>query len=193
MVTDNDGKTVLHYAVQKKCLAVVKYLVLTGKCDPILAANKYCNSVLLFAATNGSLDISKYLIQNHQCDLMVTDKDGRTVLHCAVEHNHLDAVEYILSTGKCDLVAKDNKKRTPLQLTDGNNRQKVRTLFIKFGKVEKSYPVDSYVNVLLLGNPGAGKSTLSKVINDTATGSIVLGSFKKSQRSRALYCWHHSL
>ena len=179
MVTDKDGKTVLHYAVQKKCLAVVKYLVLTGKCDPILAANKYCNSVLLFAATNGSLDISKYLIQNHQCDLMVTDKDGRTVLHCAVEHNHLDAVEYILSTGKCDLVAKDNKKRTPLQLTDGNNRQKVRTLFIKFGKVEKSYPVDSYVNVLLLGNPGAGKSTLSKVINDTATGSIVLGSFKK--------------
>ena len=29
-----------------------------------------------------------------------------------------------------------------------------------------------------MGNPGAGKSTLSHVINDTTTGSIVLGSFR---------------
>ena len=29
-----------------------------------------------------------------------------------------------------------------------------------------------------MGNPGAGKSTLSLVVNDTATGSIVLGSIR---------------
>ena len=179
MVTDEDGKTVLHYAVQKKCLDVVKYLVLTGKCDPILAANKYGNTVLFFAATNELLNAIKYLIHKHNCDPMATDEDGKTLLHCAVETNHLDVAEYLLSTSKCDPVAKDNKGRTPLQLTDGYHRQKVRTLFIKFGQVTTSHPVDSYVNVLLLGNPGAGKSTLSKVINDTNTGSIVFGSLRK--------------
>ena len=179
MDTDKDGKTVLHYAVQREYLAVVEYLVLTGKCDPILAANKYGNTVLLFAVTNGLLDTMKYLVHNHKCDPMVTDKDGKTLLHCAVEMNQLDVAEYLLSTGKCNPVAKDNKKRTPLQLTNDDNRQKVRTLFIKFGQVATSHPVDSYVNVLLLGNPGAGKSTLSHVIIDTATGSIVLGSLRK--------------
>ena len=33
-----------------------------------------------------------------------------------------------------------------------------------FGKIKISYPVNSYVNVVLLGNPGAGKSTLAQVI-----------------------------
>ena len=155
---------------------VVEYLVLTGKCDPILAANKYGNTVLLFAS--GLLHIVKNLINNHQCDPTVTDKDGKTVLHYAVEQNCLDAVEYLLLTNICDPVAKDNKGRTPLQLTDDYNRQKVRSLFKKFGQAKTSHPVDSYVNVLLLGNPGAGKSTLSQVINDTATGSIAFGAFR---------------
>ena len=53
-----------------------------------------------------------------------------------------------------------------------------RLIFKKFGQIKTSHPVDSYVNVLLLGNPGAGKSTLSHVITDTATGSIVLGTFR---------------
>uniref|UniRef100_A0A1X7UEL6 G domain-containing protein n=1 Tax=Amphimedon queenslandica TaxID=400682 RepID=A0A1X7UEL6_AMPQE len=48
----------------------------------------------------------------------------------------------------------------------------------KFGNVKISHPIDSYVNILLLGNPGAGKSTLGHVINDTVTGSIALGSFR---------------
>ena len=209
MVTDKDGKTVLRYAVQWKCSAVVEYLVLTGKCDPILAANKYGNTVLIFAATKGLLDTVKNLTQNHLCDPMVTDEDGKTVLHYALKHInivkylitecncdpvvtdkdgktvlhyaveqgyiYIHVAEYLLSTGKCDPVAKDSMGRTPLQLTYFYNHESVQSLFKKFGQVTTSHPVGSYVNVLLLGNPGAGKSTLSKVINDTATGSIAFG------------------
>ena len=54
----------------------------------------------------------------------------------------------------------------------------IHSIFKKFGQIKVSHPVDSYVNVLLLGNPGAGKSTLSHVIIDTATGSIAFGSFR---------------
>ena len=59
-------------------------------------------------------------------------------------------------------------------------REKVKQLFAKFGKIKISYPVNSYVNVVLLGNPGAGKSTLAQVIIQRASGvfASVLGRFQ---------------
>ena len=201
MVTDKDGKTVFHYAVEQNQLDVVEYLLsfkdakgntffhlaaiagsivlvkwLIGdhNCDPN-ATNRSCQTVLHCAVKH--INVVKYLITECNCDPMVTDKDGKIVLHYAAEQKCLDVVEYLLSTGKCNPVSKDNKGRTPLQLTDDNN-QKFRSLFKKFGQVKTSHPVDSYANVLLLGNPGAGKSTLSKVINDTVTGAIAFGSFR---------------
>ena len=202
MVTDKDGKTVLHYAVKKKCSAVIKCLVSiypmdkdgntflhlaakTGSYDVVKQligyykcfseeTNKFGKTVLHCAVEY--ISIVKYLIIECNRDPMVTDMDGKTVLHYAVEQNSLDVVEYLVSTGKCDPVAKDKMGKTPLQLTDEDNQQKIQLLFKKFGQVKTSHPVDSYVNVLLLGNPGAGKSTLSQVIIDTATGSFTFAS-----------------
>uniref|UniRef100_A0A1X7TVV6 Uncharacterized protein n=1 Tax=Amphimedon queenslandica TaxID=400682 RepID=A0A1X7TVV6_AMPQE len=112
---------------------------------------------------------------------MAVDRLGQTPLHCAIHCGCSAAVEYLLSTGKCDPLAKSNKGRTALQLAketkEGGNTDTL-SVFKKFGDIKLSHPIDSYVNVLLVGNPGAGKSTLSHVINHTATGSIVLGSFR---------------
>uniref|UniRef100_A0A1X7TRE8 Uncharacterized protein n=1 Tax=Amphimedon queenslandica TaxID=400682 RepID=A0A1X7TRE8_AMPQE len=125
--------------------------------------------------------VIKYLINECNSDPMIVDKRGWTPLHYAARWGDSVTVEYLLSTGKCDPLAEDNEGRTPLQLAKqkllkgGTN---ILTIFKKFGDIKSSHPIDSYVNVLLVGNPGAGKSTLSHVINDTATGSIVLGSFR---------------
>uniref|UniRef100_A0A1X7TGG6 Uncharacterized protein n=1 Tax=Amphimedon queenslandica TaxID=400682 RepID=A0A1X7TGG6_AMPQE len=111
---------------------------------------------------------------------MAIDKSGWTPLHVAADYGHSLAVECLLSTGKCDPLAKDNQGRTPLQLAKqwiGTNKSTL-PIFKKFGDIKSFHPIDSYVNVLLVGYPGAGKSTLSHVINETATGSIVLGSFR---------------
>ena len=51
-------------------------------------------------------------------------------------------------------------------------------IFTKFGNIKTSHPVDSYVNVLLLGNPGAGKSTLAQVIIERANGAFTFGQFR---------------
>ena len=127
------------------------------------------------------IDVVKYLINECNCDIMVTDKDGHTPLHLAADWGTPEFIEYFLSTGNCDPLAKDNEGRTPLQLAkmrrDAYSEINI-AIFKKFGNIKISHPIDSYVNVLLVGNPGAGKSTLSHVINDTATGSIVLGSFR---------------
>uniref|UniRef100_A0A1X7SPD7 Uncharacterized protein n=1 Tax=Amphimedon queenslandica TaxID=400682 RepID=A0A1X7SPD7_AMPQE len=112
---------------------------------------------------------------------MAVDRWGQTPLHyVVVGWGCSAAAEYLLSTGKCDPLAKDNEGRTPFKLAKENGTTGADTLsvFKKFGGIKSSHPIDSYVNVLLVGNPGAGKSTLSHVINDTATGPFVLGSFR---------------
>ena len=171
---DTHGQTVLHYAVAH--LNVVKYLATECNCD-IMVTDKNVRTPLHYAVKH--IDVVKYLIKNCNCDIMVTDKNGQTPLHCAVRWGTAEVIEYFLSTGNCDPLAKDNEGKTPLKLA------KEITLsgtfiptFMKFGKIKISQPIDSYVNVLLVGNPGAGKSSLSHVINDTATGSIALGSFR---------------
>ena len=171
MTTNWRGMTVLHYAAGH--IDVVKYLINECNCDP-MATNTSKWTVLHCAANNGSTDVIKYLINECNCDLMACTENRQTPLHCAACWGHSAVVELLLSTGKCDPLAKDNEGRTPLQEASGD----IFLIFKKFGQIKTSHPVDSYVNVLLLGNPGAGKSTLSHVITDTATGSIVLGTFR---------------
>ena len=173
MVTDKDGRTPLHLAVEH--IDVVKYLINECNCD-IMVTDKYGQTPLHLAVEH--IDVVKYLINECNCDIMVTDKNGQTPLHHAARWGKPEDIEYFLSTGNCDPLAKDNKGRTPLQLAkEGIYYGFIIAIFKKFGNIKISYPIDSYVNVLLVGNPGAGKSTLSHVINDTASFTL-LGSFR---------------
>uniref|UniRef100_A0A1X7TNB4 Uncharacterized protein n=1 Tax=Amphimedon queenslandica TaxID=400682 RepID=A0A1X7TNB4_AMPQE len=208
---DNRGRTVLHHAV--KHIDVVKYLINECNSDIIMTPDKDGNTILHAAASEGLLDVMKYLINTHQCNPMTINKNGETILHCAVKHIDVvkylinecncnimtpdkdgrsplhaaalwgtpEVIEFLLSTGNCDPLAKDKQwKQTPLQLAKERwyDSDTVIAIFTKFVSIKISHPIDSYVNVLLVGNPGAGKSTLSHVINDTATGSITFGSFR---------------
>ena len=177
MAPDNNGNTILHVAASKGSLDVMKYLINTHHYNP-MTTNNSGETALHYALKH--IDVVKYLIIECNCDTMVTDKDGWTSLHYAVRWGTLEIIEYLLSTGNCDPLAKDNEGRTPLQLAKerGYDNDTVIAIFKKFGDIKISHPIDSYVNVLLVGNPGAGKSTLSHVINDTVTGSIALGSFR---------------
>uniref|UniRef100_A0A1X7U3M0 Uncharacterized protein n=1 Tax=Amphimedon queenslandica TaxID=400682 RepID=A0A1X7U3M0_AMPQE len=176
MATTNIRKTVLHYAAEH--IDIVKYLINECHCDPM--ANDSSNMTILHeAASKNSPDVIKYLINEWNHDTMAVERLlGWTPLHFAASWGKSAAVEYLLSTGKCDLLAKDNKGRTPFKLAKERGETGILSVFKKFGDIKSSHPIDSYVNVLLVGNPGAGKSTLSHVINDTATGPFVLGSFR---------------
>ena len=112
---------------------------------------------------------------------MCKNIDGNTPLHLACNVGpSIAVIEYILSTGKIDILTKNKIGKTPLQMVAELKREKVKQLFAKFGKIKISYPVNSYVNVVLLGNPGAGKSTLAQIIIQRAGGvfASVLGRFK---------------
>ena len=165
----------LNVAVVTKRIDIVKYLITKCHCDP-MCKDSIGQTPLHYAALDGILDVIKYLITECNCDPMVTNNYGFTCLHIAVRCKQYSIIEYLLSTGKVDPLAKNKLNETPLQLAKGDD--KMRSLFIKFGKVETSHPVDSYVNVLLLGNPGAGKSTLAQVIIERVISTPVLAQYK---------------
>uniref|UniRef100_A0A1X7SML1 Uncharacterized protein n=1 Tax=Amphimedon queenslandica TaxID=400682 RepID=A0A1X7SML1_AMPQE len=177
MVTDNYGNTILHDAASAGSLDVMKYLINTHHCN-LMTTNNRGQTVIHLAVKH--IDVVKYLINECNCDIMITDENGWTPLHLAARLGSAEVVEYFLSTGNCDPLAKSKLEATPLQLAKKRDEDSDTfiTIFKKFGDIKISHPIDSYVNVLLVGNPGAGKSTLSHVINDTATGSFVLGSFR---------------
>ena len=178
MTPDEYGNTILHASAREGSLDVMKYLINTHHYN-LMTTNNKGQTVLHHAVEH--IDVVKYLINECSCNIMVTDKDGWTPLHYAAAWSDTaEVIEYFLSTGNCDPLAKDNWGRTPLQLAKERRYGSyiVITIFKKFGNIKISHPIDSYVNVLLVGNPGAGKSTLSQVINNTATGPFVLGSFR---------------
>ena len=175
MATTNSGETVLHHAAEH--IDIVKYLINECHCDP-MATDSDNTTILHEAAIRNSTDVIKYLINECHCDPMAVDSWGQTPLHCVTGcWGSSAAVEYLLSTGKCDPLAKDNDGDTPFKLAKEDGKTDTLSVFKKFDGIKSSHPIDSYVNVLLVGNPGAGKSTLSRVIKDTASFTL-LGSFR---------------
>uniref|UniRef100_A0A1X7SNZ1 Uncharacterized protein n=3 Tax=Amphimedon queenslandica TaxID=400682 RepID=A0A1X7SNZ1_AMPQE len=180
MVTDKYGVPFFYYVAREGLLDVLKCMVMNinGHIMDEQYRDTNGRTVLHYAVKH--IDVVKYLINEGNCDIMATAKDGQTPLHHAASWlGTPEVIEFLLSTGDCDLLAKDNKRRTPLQLAKRrHNSDTVVAIFKKFGNIKISHPIDSYVNVLLVGNPGAGKTTFSHVIKDTATRSIALGSFR---------------
>uniref|UniRef100_A0A1X7SY30 Death domain-containing protein n=1 Tax=Amphimedon queenslandica TaxID=400682 RepID=A0A1X7SY30_AMPQE len=169
----------LHLSSGHGWLDVTKDLITKYHCDPHEKGDWDC-TCLHWAAYGNQVDVMRYLIDECHCDPLAAAVGWRgwTPLHSAAHWRRTAAVEYLLSTGKCDPLAKDNEGKTPIKLAKENGYTDILSVFKKFGGIKSSHPIDSYVNVLLVGNPGAGKSTLSHVIKDTAISSIVLGSFR---------------
>ena len=172
-----DNTSLLHLSSWRGWLDVTKDLITKYHCDPH-ERDGDGRTCLHWAAGGNHVDVMRYLIDECHCDPMAVDMRRRTPLHWAARFGISAAVEYLLSTGKCDPLAKDKYGDTPFKLAKNEGETDTLSVLKKFGGIKSSHPIDSYVNVLLVGNPGAGKSTLSHVINDTTTGSIVLGSFR---------------
>uniref|UniRef100_A0A1X7SX68 Uncharacterized protein n=1 Tax=Amphimedon queenslandica TaxID=400682 RepID=A0A1X7SX68_AMPQE len=172
------GGHLLYLSSENGWLDVTKDLITKYHCDPH-ERDGLGWTCLHWAAYGNHVDVMRFLIDECHCDPMAVNGSlGYTPLHWAAYCGKPAAAEYLLSTGKCDPLAKDNEGKAPFTLAKENGHTDILYVLKKFGGIKSSHPIDSYVNVLLVGNPGAGKSTLSHVIKGTATGSIALGSFR---------------
>ena len=79
MATNKWGETILYCAM--KYTEVVQYLI-ECNCDPMTVINDDGDTVLHYAAKKGLLDLLKFTISHHNCNLMATNKRGETIIHC---------------------------------------------------------------------------------------------------------------
>ena len=170
MCKNHFGDTPLHVACsQKGNLHIIQYLINECRCDPMIK-NRFNNTPLYEAFRYGDIEMVQYLIGECQCDLMSKNNVGNTPLHMACYEPNIPVVEYTLSTGKNDPLVINIHGKTPLMIAGSLRREDLKNIFAKFGKIKISHPVNSYVNVVVLGNPGAGKTTLAQVIIQRASG-----------------------
>ena len=182
MCTDNKGRTPVHYALQENHYHIAAYLNNDHDYHP----NKYNYEPLHSAIWFEDLSLCQHLINNEHHDPMCIDRNGSTPLHIACRIGCIPIIQYLLSIPTVDPLARDTDKRTPLMLAAYyGTLDTVAPIFEKFGKVRISHSVGSFVNIFLLGNPKAGKTTLTRVIKDRASSFFKFGAVKQVESSTA--------
>ena len=161
--TDSSGCTPLHVAAWYGRLNVVKHLV--GECGcSVSDRSNIGHTPLHMAAQDGHLAVVMYLVE---CggDIIATDIIGATPFHSACQWNYgnrnILVIQYFLSKPiVLNMLNKDTSNSSLLSDAKGD----AVAMYDKFKHIQTSHPVGSFVNIFLLGNPGAGKTTLCEAI-----------------------------
>ena len=75
---------------------------------------------------HGWLDVTKRLVEHHDCDPVISDNEGETPLHEACREGHLDVVLYLVNQKRIVSVVCFNKDgNTPLDLACENGHHNV--------------------------------------------------------------------
>ena len=83
-------------------------------------------TLLHYSCRHGWLDVTKRLVEDHDCDVVISDNEGETPLHEACREGHLDIVAYLVNRKGFVSVACFNKDgNTPLDLACENGHHNV--------------------------------------------------------------------
>ena len=166
---DNNGWTPLHYACRHGHLNIAQYLIREGHCNPS-CENKDGNTPLHNACMNGHLNIAQYLIREGHCNPSCENKYGKTPLHIACGNNHAHIVQYLLTTGQVNPLTKDKFGDTALSLA---SQYDIIRLFEPFEECRTAFPVHTFTKLILTGDSGAGKTTITELIVRLASSTAV--------------------
>ena len=166
--TDSHGATPLHDAAGGGHLEVVQYLI---KCNcNINTINNNGDTPLHYAAARGHLNVVQYLL-GCGADAIATDNDGATPLQHACRSNrgnrNVPIIKHLLSIpAVVDYYIKESSCSSPL--SGGAEKDAA----VVYERVQVPHHVGSFVNVFLLGDSGAGKTTLCQAIKDRSRINI---------------------
>ena len=167
---DNNGRTPLHYACQNGHLNIAQYLIREEHCKPSCVDNNG-STPLHFACQNGHLNIAQYLIREEHCNPSCEDYSGTTPLHYACSYNHAHIVQYLLSTGRVNPLTEDEDGHTALYYASG--KYDIIKLFEPFEECRTAFPVHTFTKLILTGDSGAGKTTITELIVRLASSTAV--------------------
>ena len=165
-----DGWTPLHYACRYSYIKIAQYLIREEHCNPS-CENKLGETPLYIACRYGRLNMAQYLIREEHCNPSCEDNDGYTPLHyaCAIGHAHI--IQYLLSTGRVNPLTKNKYGFTALSCVSG--KYDLIKLFEPFEECRTAFPVHTFTKLILTGDSGAGKTTITELIVRLASSTAV--------------------
>ena len=156
------GETPLLWSANSGHLQVMQYLIEEQHCDP-RRVDEDGRTPLHYSAGGGHLDVVRYLTEKKHCDPKCVDiKNGWTPLHWASEWGRSKVVKYLLVVHHCDPNCKDKDGRTPLDPLPVHDPVAIE--LIKAGGKSTTKPPQPPVKIFVVGNPSAGKSSLTKAL-----------------------------
>ena len=164
------GYTPLHDACDNGNLNIAQYLIREEHCN-LSCENKYGYTPLHYACSNGHLNIAQYLIREEHCNPSCEDNDGYTPLHRACANGHAHIVRYLLSTGRVNPLTKTKSGRTALSYA--SRHYDIIKLFEPFEECRTAFPVHKFTKLILTGDSGAGKTTITELIVCLASSTAV--------------------
>ena len=168
---DKFGTTPLHDACINGHLNIAQYLIREEHCNPS-CEDKYGSTPLHEACRHdGHLNIAQYLIREEHCNPSCEDNDGWTPLQYACTNDHAHIVQYLLSTGRVNPLTKNEDGYTALSLASGN--YDIIKLFEPFEECRTAFPVHTFTKLILTGDSGAGKTTITELIVRLASSTAV--------------------
>ena len=167
---NNDGWTPLHDACNNGNLNIAQYLIREEHCNPSCENNDGWTP-LHYACINGHLNIAQYLIREEHCNPSCENNNGDTPLHNACILNHAHIVQYLLSTGRVNPLTEDKLGHTALFYASG--KYDIIKLFQPFEECRTAFPVHTFTKLILTGDSGAGKTTITELIVRLASSTAV--------------------
>ena len=167
---DNSGTTPLQNACGNGHLNIAQYLIREEHCNPSCEDNSG-TTPLQNACCNGHLNIAQYLIREEHCDPSGENNNGSTPLHIACFRSHAHIVQYLLSTGRVNPLTENKAGRTALTYTTG--KYDIIKLFQPFEECRIAFPVHTFTKLILTGDSGAGKTTITELIVRLASSTAV--------------------
>ena len=166
----NGGYTPLHDACRHGHLNIAQYLIREEHCNPSCEDNDGMTP-LHWACGNGHLNIAQYLIREEHCNPSCENNDGMTPLHYACFGDHTHIVQYLLSTGRVNPLTKNKLGNTALYWA--SHKYDIIKLFEPFEECRTAFPVHTFTKLILTGDSGAGKTTITELIVRLASSTAV--------------------
>jgi ankyrin repeat protein/flagellar basal body-associated protein FliL len=154
---DKEGDTLLHKAVDKWNLAVIKFLVSKGA--DVNAANLKKVTPLYLATLRNDNEIIKFLVSSGANINVRESEYNSTPLHQASYQNNFDIIKLLISKG-ADINAKDNDGESPFFLAASNNNVECFNFFLSKGADINEK--DAYGTTLL--QKASGSLDISKLL-----------------------------
>ena len=156
-VTDEEGRTALHFACQRGNLELLECLV-NEQNAAISRPDWHGRTLMHYATESGRSAETIVMLARRGFNLRAVDHKGRTVLHHAASGRSVAAVEKLIELGAGDdLTVLDDDARTPLQLAALCGRTKtVELLRLLCDDAQVSKPINDQK---VMGGHGRGSNS----------------------------------